>query len=225
MNVSTAIIVLTLDEIDGVSAIMPRVRMEWAEEIVFVDGGSTDGTIEKAGELGFKVIHQKNKGEGNAFRIGVEGTKSDNVMMFSPDGNDVPEDIPVLINKLKEGYDVVHVSRFGKNSISEDAGSLDRFGNNMFTFLVNVFFGGHLTDALNGFRILKREIMMDLKTDAQYLNIEQQICIRTLKKKYRIYEIEGKEPKRIGGQRKMRPLIVGAQLSWQIIKEFIFWRV
>lgn len=222
---STAVIVLTLDEIDGVSAIMPRVNKDWAEEIIFVDGGSKDGTIKKAEELGFRVVHQHNKGEGNAFRIGIENTKSDYVMMFSPDGNDVPEDIPKLIKKIEEGYDVVHISRFGKNSESEDAGFLDRFGNNMFTFLVNVFFGGHLTDALNGFRIIKRDVMNELKTDAQYLNIEQQICIRTLKKNFKICEIDGKEPNRIGGERKMRPLIVGAQLSWQIIKEFIFWRV
>lgn len=220
---STAIIVLTLDEIEGVKAIMPRVNKKWAEEIVFVDGGSKDGTIEEARKIGFRVIHQKNKGEGNACRVGVEGTKSDYILFFSPDGNDVPEDIPKVIEKIKEGYDIVHISRFGRNSISEDAGVLDRFGNRMFTFLVNVFFGGHLTDALNGFRIIKREVMLDLRTDAQFLNIEQQICIRVLKKKYKIYEIDGKEPKRIGGQRKMRPLIVGAQLSWQIIKEFIFW--
>jgi len=222
---STAVIVLTLDEIDGVKAIMPRVKKEWAEEIVFVDGGSKDGTIEEATRLGFKVIHQKNRGEGNACRIGVEQTKSDYILFFSPDGNDVPEDIPKVIQKIKEGNDIVHISRFGKTSISEDAGPLDRFGNHMFTFLVNVFFGGHLTDALNGFRIIKRDVMMDLKTDAQFLNIEQQICIRALKKKYKILEIDGKEPKRIGGTRKMRPLIVGAQLSGQIIKEFIFWKI
>ena len=222
---SVAVIVLTLDEIDGVKAIMPQIKKEWAEEIVFVDGGSTDGTIEEAARLGFEVVHQQNRGEGNACRIGVEQTKSDYVMFFSPDGNDLPEDIPKLIEKTKEGHNVVHISRFGKNSISDDADALDRFGNRMFTFLVNVFFGGKYTDALNGFRIIKREIMLDLKTDAQYLNVEQQICIRTAKKKIPIVEIESREPKRIGGERKMRPLIVGAQLSWQIIKEFIFWKV
>jgi len=222
---STAVIVLTLDEIDGVKAIMPRINRDWAEEIIFVDGGSKDGTIKEAERLGYKVIHQHNKGEGNAFRIGIENTDTDYVMMFSPDGNDVPEDIPKIINKIKEGYDVVHISRFGKNSESEDAGHIDRFGNNMFTFLVNVFFGGHLTDALNGFRIIKREVMTELKTDAKHLNIEQQICIRSLKKKLKLCEIDGKEPNRIGGERKMRPIEVGLQLSWQIIKEFIFWRV
>ena len=50
---SIAIFVLTLDEIIGVNLIMPQVKKEWAEQIVFVDGGSTDGTVEKAKELGY----------------------------------------------------------------------------------------------------------------------------------------------------------------------------
>tara|TARA_Y100001949_G_scaffold122117_1_gene103937 strand:- start:340 stop:1011 length:672 start_codon:yes stop_codon:yes gene_type:complete len=221
---SVIVFVLTLDEIDGVSEIMPKIKKEWADKIIFVDGGSTDGTVEKAKELGFEVIHQKNQGEGNACRVGTDATESDFIMFFSPDGNDVPDDIPKLIEKTNEGYDVVHISRFGKNSVSEDANWLDRFGNNMFTFLVNTFFGGNYSDALNGFRIIKRKIWDGLKTDAQYLNIEQQTCIRLAKLKIPIFEIDGKEPKRIGGERKMRPLTTGAQLSYQIIKEFIFWK-
>lgn len=218
------VFVLTLDEIEAVTIIMPQVKKEWADRIIFVDGGSVDGTVEKAKELGFEVIHQTNKGEGNACRVGTNATDSDFVMFFSPDGNDVPSDIPKLISKTKEGHDVVHISRFGKKSISDDANWLDRFGNNMFTFLVNTFFGGNYTDALNGFRIIKRELWNELKTDAQFLNIEQQTCIRLAKKKIPIYEIEGREPKRIGGERKMRPLTTGAQLSYQIIKEYIKWK-
>ena len=221
---SVIVFVLTLDEIDGISEIMPKIKKEWADKIIFVDGGSTDGTVEKAKELGFEVIHQKNQGEGNACRVGTDATESDFIMFFSPDGNDVPDDIPKLIEKTNEGHDIVHISRFGKNSVSEDANWLDRFGNNMFTFLVNTFFGGNYSDALNGFRIIRRKIWDGLKTDAQYLNIEQQTCIRLAKLKIPIFEINGKEPKRIGGERKMRPLTTGAQLSYQIIKEFIFWK-
>ena len=127
---STAIIIPTIDEIDGVIEILPQINKQWAETMVFVDGGSTDGTVEKAQEMGFDVIHQHNKGEGNAMRIGTDSTESDFVLFFSPDGNDLPEDIPKLIQKTKEGHDVVHISRFGKNSVSDDAGWLDRFGNN-----------------------------------------------------------------------------------------------
>ena len=220
---STAIIILTLDEIDGVRAIVPKLNKDWAEEIIFVHGGSKDGTIEEARKLGFQVIHQNNRGEGNACRIGVEKTNSDYIMFFSPDGNDEPEAIPQLISKISEGFDIVHISRFGKYSESRDAGPFDGFGNRMFTFLVNIFFGGHYSDALNGFRIIRRDIMLKLKTDAQHLNIEQQICIRAAKEGYKVFEINGREPDRIGGQRKMKPLPTGASLSLQIIKEFIFW--
>ena len=220
---STAIIILTLDEIDGVRVIGPKLNKDWAEEIIFVDGGSKDGTIEEAKKLGFNVIHQNNRGEGNACRIGVEKTNSDYIMFFSPDGNDEPEAIPQLISKISEGFDIVHISRFGKYSESRDAGPFDRFGNRMFTFLVNVFFGGHYSDALNGFRIIRRDIMLKLKTDAQHLNIEQQICIRAAKEGYKVFEINGHEPDRIGDQRKMKALPTGAILSLQIIKEFIFW--
>ena len=125
---SVIVFVLTIDEIEGVSQIMPRVKKEWADRIIFVDGGSTDGTIEKAKELGFEVINQHNKGEGNACRVGTDATESDFVMFFSPDGNDEPEDIPRLIKKSKEGYDIVHISRFGKRSVSNDANWFERFG-------------------------------------------------------------------------------------------------
>ena len=100
---------------------------------------------------------------------------------------------------------------------------LEYFGNKMFTFLVNTFFGGNYTDALNGFRIIKRDIWNELRTDAQQLDIEQQTCIRCAKRKIPIYQIDGREPARIGGERIMRPLTTGSQLSYQIIKEFIFW--
>ena len=221
---SVIVFVLTLDEIDGVSEIMPKVKKEWADAIIFVDGGSTDGTLEKAKELGFEVIHQKNKGEGNACRVGTDATESDFVMFFSPDGNDDPDDIPKLIQKTKEGHDVIHISRFGKNSVSEDASLLDRFGNNMFTFLVNVFFGGHFGDCLDGFKIVKRNTILELKLDAKRENYEQQICIRAAKLGKKIFEVDGNEPKRIGGERKMSPLYTGYQLSRQILREFIFWK-
>ena len=146
-------------------------------------------------------------------------------MFFSPDGNHVPEDIPRLIEKIKEGYDMVYLSRFGKNSSSQDADDYfyGHFGNNLFTFLTNVFFGGNYTDALNGFRIFKRDAFERLETQSESLIIDQETYIRALKKNFKICEIDGDEPSRIGGERKMKPISTGSQLSWQIIKEFLYW--
>ena len=89
--------------------------------------------------------------------------------------------------------------------------------------LVNVFFGGKLTDSLFGFKIVKKKIFQDLNLDADFLTLEQQMSIKSCKYNLKIYEIDGKEPKRIGGEAKMKPLDTGYALSKQIIKEFIKW--
>ena len=125
---STALIVMTLNEVDGIRKIMPKVKKEWVDEIVIVDGGSTDGTIKEVEKLGLEIIHQKNKGPGGAILTGVQATNSDIIIIFGPDGNHEPEEIPKLIQKVKEGYDQVLISRFWKTSINEDAGYFDEFG-------------------------------------------------------------------------------------------------
>ena len=227
---TTAIIITTLNEITGVKKIVPQINKEWAEEIIFVDGGSTDGTIEEAKKMGFRVVIQTQKGDftgghGGALVDGVNATTSDNIIFFGPDGNAEPEKIPELIEKIKEGYDQVLVTRFGKGSVNLDADIVDTFGNKMFAFLVNVFFGGHWTDILNESRIISRKAFNELKFDAMGMSSTQQMSIRGLKRKQKICEIIGNEGKRVGGKRKMHPLSTGASLSWGIIKEFIFWKM
>ncbi len=219
-----ALLITTLNEVTGVKKVVPRIKKEWVDEILFVDGGSTDGTIEEAEKMGFKVIIQKQKGLGAAIIEGVNAIKSDNFILFGPDGNDEPEKIPQIIQKFKEGYDQVAATRFGKGSVNLDAGKIDTFGNKMFAFLVNAFFGGHLTDCLVELRIMSKKTFQELNFDEMSLIAIQQMCIRGLKKRQHIYEIIGNEGERMGGIRKMKPLPVGASLSLEIIKEFIHWK-
>ena len=61
---STALLVLTLNEIDGMRQIMPNIKKEWVDEIVIVDGGSTDGTVDEAKKMGLNLIDQKTRGPG-----------------------------------------------------------------------------------------------------------------------------------------------------------------
>ena len=89
---TTALIILTLNEVDGFKEIMPHVKREWADELIVIDGGSTDGTIEEAKKMGFNVIVQKRKGHGAAIMLGVESTKSDNIVIL---------DLTVIMNLKK----------------------------------------------------------------------------------------------------------------------------
>tara|TARA_B100001179_G_C18514582_1_gene370095 strand:- start:88 stop:765 length:678 start_codon:yes stop_codon:yes gene_type:complete len=219
-----ALLVLTLNEIDGMKKIMPKIDKKLADEIVIVDGGSTDGTVDEAKKMGFKVIPQKIQGHAGAIIAGVEATNSDTIVIFGPDGNHYPEEIPQLIEKINEGYDQVVISRFGKGSVNLDATIIENFGNRMFAFLTNVLFGGHFTDSLNESRAITRQAFIDLKFDAQGMNSTEQMSIRGIKKRQKIVEIVGNEGKRLGGKKKMKAMQVGANLSAHIIKEFIFWQ-
>ena len=186
---STALIVLTLNEIDGVKNILPKIDQKLVNEILVVDGGSTDGTIEHVKKLGFKIIIQSIKGHGGAILTGVQNTKSDNIVFFGPDGNHDVNEIKQLIKKIDEGFEQVVISRFGKGSINLDAGKIDTFGNKMFTFFANLFFRGNLTDSLNESRIITRDAFNELKFESCGLDSTYQMSIRGLKNKQKYFEI------------------------------------
>ena len=111
------LLVMTLNEVDGIKKIMPKVKKEWVDRIIIVDGGSTDGTIEEARKMGFEVLVQKEKGHGNGFLMGANASNADYIIMWGPDGNFEPEEIPKFAELAKEGYyDQVIISRFAKTS-------------------------------------------------------------------------------------------------------------
>src|SRR5436190_10207906 len=97
----------TLNELEGMRVVMPRVRPEWLDQILVVDGKSTDGTVDYARELGYDVIVQKQRGIRHAYIEALPAVRGDVVITFSPDGNCVPELIPDLIAKMADGYDMV----------------------------------------------------------------------------------------------------------------------
>lgn len=213
------------NEIDGIKLIMPRIKKEWVDEIIFVDGNSTDGTRNYLEENGYYVIRQKSKGLAGAYWELLEVAKGDVIIPFSPDNNSVPEIIPILINKMKEGYDMVIVSRYADGAKSYDDDVVTGFGNWMFTKLVNILFRAKYTDSLVMFRAFKKDLFHRLEIPGtKHPVLEVLLCIRCAKRRLKVADIPGDEPKRLGGIKKMSPLYNGTTLFFHIIKELFIWR-
>ncbi len=208
----------TLNEIEGLKAIAPRIKKEWVDEIVLIDGGSKDGTPEWAESLGYRVIQQTRSGATGAYKDAIEQIQSDVIITFSPDGNSIPEHIPLLVEKMRAGYDMVIVSRYLDGAKSADDDFFTAFGNYVFTTMINVLFGGRYTDTLVIFRGWKTELLRDMMELPHYGSYDVYLSIRCAKEKRKVMEIPGDEPKRIGGERKMRPFKCGYEilrLIWQ----------
>ncbi len=214
------LLITSLNEIEGMKVICPRIQKDWVDEIMVIDGNSTDGSFEYAESLGYRVVRQKSKGLAKGYAEAVPLAIGDVIIPFSPDGNSVPERIPELVKKMREGYDMVIVSRYLDGAKSEDDNWFTGFGNWMFTTTINLLFGGHYTDTLVMFRAWKKELVRECQLEASTAGFEPQLAIQCAKRNLKVGEIPGDEPNRIHGIRKTNPIAGGFSILWLIIKEF-----
>ena len=232
----TTLVVLTLNEIEGIKIIMPKIKKEWVDQIIILDGGSIDGTVEWAIDNGYFVYEQKKRGLRHAYTEVMDYIEGDIFIPFSPDGNSIPEMIPPMIEKMKEGFDMVTVSRYLDGAKSDDDDYLTAFGNWFFTKTINFLHHGKYTDGMVMYRGIKKDVFfqLDLHKDESY-SLEEKIfrttvCImpllsvRAAKKGLKVCEIPGDEPSRIGGERKLKLIQWGGAYYFQFIRELWFWK-
>ena len=233
---ATTLLVPTLNEVEGMKAIMPRVNREWVDQIIIVDGGSTDGTIEYARQNGYLVHLQREPGIRQGYGEVLPLVEGDVLVTFSPDGNSIPELIPTLIAKMREGYDMVIASRYRPPAKSDDDDAITAFGNWLFTKTVNLLFGGRYTDVMVILRAYRTQLIYDLELDQDRwhetperlfncrISWEPLLSARAARRKLKVAEIPGDEPNRIGGERK--PLIWrwGAAYYYQFWRDLFLWR-
>jgi glycosyltransferase involved in cell wall biosynthesis len=235
MRPSVTLLVPTLNEIDGMKVIMPQVEQGWCDQILVVDGRSTDGTAEWARAQGYDVVIQGRKGIRHAYHDAFPHVRGEIVVTFSQDGNYVPGLIPELVAKFVSGYDMVIASRYAPGARSDDDDYLTAFGNWMFTTLINRLHGGRYTDAMVIFRAYWTRLYWELGLDREdayapekllgtVIGVEPLLSVRAAKRRLRIAEIPGDEPARIGGERKLLPFRWGGAYLLQTIRETYYWR-
>ena len=236
MTMKVTLLVPTLNEVTGMKEIMPKIKREWVDQILIVDGQSTDGTIEYAKSQGYDVVVQKKKGMRHAYMEALPHVTGDVILTFSPDGNSIAELIPECLEKMREGYDMVIVSRYADGAKSYDDDVVTSFGNWLFTTLISLIHGAHYTDAMVIYRAYRKDLIseLDLDKDSSYefeeklfktnISWEPLLSIRAAKRKLKTIDIPGDEPQREGGVRKLQVLRWGGAYMFQVFREIFVWK-
>jgi glycosyltransferase involved in cell wall biosynthesis len=205
-------------------------------EVVLVDGGSVDRTVEVARELrpDVVVVQQTRTGKGNALACGFLASKGDIIVMIDADGSTDPAEIPLFVDKLVSGDDFVKGSRFSDGGHSDDITRLRKLGNDGLNVVVNALFRTQFTDLCYGYNAFWRAVVpaLDLpdtrlprpagggKLWGDGFEVETMINIRAAVDGMRVGEVGSVEHRRIHGVTNLNTFRDGFRVLRTIMSEY-----
>ncbi|MBU1752886.1 methyltransferase domain-containing protein [bacterium] len=222
-NVSTekvTVIIAAKDEEGGIARVVEQVK-PYADEVLVVDGHSKDKTIELARQAGASVIMDNGKGKGAAYKIGAEYASGNILVFIDADGSHEPSDIPKLVQQITSGQaDMVVASRMMGGS-DEFHGNIFNYlrmvGGGLITLIINLRYKTQLTDVLNGFRAIKRDVFFSLKLRANDFDVEHEMVIRCLKMGSRVMDVASHEYERKWGKSKLPTFRKAHLFLWRLL--------
>ena len=219
------LVIPTINEIEGLKVVFPRIDRSLFEEVLVIDASSTDGTVEYISKYpDVKFVTQKSKGMQNAMMEMLEIVKTEYIIEFSPDNNCIPEQLTDIVSKIYEGYEMVVVSRYLEDATSEDDTLISGFGNWMFSKMIKFLGKFPVTDALTMYKGYKISIPKEklfnkyLSTDLIY---EPLLSAYANLQGYKYIEIPGTEPARIGGTSTLPWFKAGLCISLLIVRLYL----
>jgi glycosyltransferase involved in cell wall biosynthesis len=187
-------------------------------EVICVDDHSRDRTAAIARAMGARVVeNHRNPGKGHALRAGFEAATGELIMMMDADYSHRPEDMPEFLSAMREGVGLVIGSRvFGG---SEEYTHVRALGNVFLSASMGLASGRYLSDALNGYKLFRRDVFTDFVYSSRMFEIEIEIIANTLRKGYRVVEVISHERARAGGEMKSRVVRHGTRFLARIVWE------
>lgn len=198
------LIIPAFNEELSIGKVISDIPAELIRHILVCDNESTDATRTEAEKAGATVVHAPGRGYGSACLAGIQHIRTiatDDppfaVIFMDGDYSDYPEEIPLLINAIMEGADLVIGSRVSGQA---EAGSLtppQRFGNWLATRLIRWFWGFSFTD-LGPFRAIRWDSLKALDMQDRTYGWTVEMQVKALKQNLICAEVPVSYRNRIG---------------------------
>lgn len=213
---SLSIVIPARNEAAGLRDMLPRLaRLMGHAEIIVVDDGSTDDTASLCAASGVKHLrHPYPMGNGAAIKTGARAARGEVIVFMDADGQHKPEDIPALLAKFAEGYDMV----VGARQSGSHAGTHRAVANDVFSRLASWMVMQDIEDLTSGFRVVRaarfRQFLYLLPNGFSYPTT---ITMSFFRAGYGVAYVPIHTPRRIGKSH-IRPLRDGVRFLLIIIK-------
>lgn len=211
-----SIVIPAKNEAKGLRLILPRLLELCPDaEILVVDDASTDDTASVCEEFRVnRLRHHYSLGNGAAIKTGARAAQNDVIIFMDADGQHQPEDIPALLGKLSEGYDMV----VGARQSGSHAGAHRAVANDLFSRFASWMVMQTVEDLTSGFRVVKaskfRKFMYLLPNGFSYPTT---ITMSFFRAGFSVGYVPIHTPRRIGKSH-IRPLKDGVRFLLIIIK-------
>jgi glycosyltransferase involved in cell wall biosynthesis len=217
---AVSLVVPARNEAANIGWVLNRIP-DCVDEVILVDGESTDATLEMARATlpSLRIVPQQGPGKGNALRTGFLAAKGEYIVMIDADGSMSPREIPRYIHFLESGFDLVKGSRFTGGGGSLDITTLRRMGNRGLLALVNMMYQSTLTDLCYGYVAFNRAILDQLDLQSSGFEIETEIVVRALLAGLRVAEVPTLELPRRTGQSNLRTFRDGHRVLRTLLRE------
>ncbi|MEF8901524.1 MAG: S-layer glycoprotein N-glycosyltransferase AglJ [Halovenus sp.] len=176
------ILVPTYNEAPSIAGVVERFRAGGFENVLVIDGGSTDGTQDLAREAGARVVEQSGSGKGQAVREAIGYISAPYVLLVDGDATYRPEQADRMLEPLFAG-DAEHV--IGNRFADMQSGAmsrLNRLGNGLINRAFRFIHGRDFGDILSGYRAFTRESFERLSLSAEGFGIETEMAVECVRR-------------------------------------------
>lgn len=221
---SVSLIICTKNEAGGIKSIIDSAK-PYADEIIVVDGHSTDDTVKIAESAGAKTFQDNGLGKGDAYKVGITKATGDVLVFIDADGSHDPAEIPVLAEPVKSGKADLVIGSRHRGGSDEWGGDVETWlramGSGFISLVINARWGSNLTDVLNGFRAASRESALKVRLRADDFDIEQHMIVQWLKHGYKVCDVRSHEYCRKWGKSKLPTFRKSYLFFWRLFLDLI----